>query len=50
MEDEQQVARVKDWINNRHLDTVELSDVLSNFPDISVVTVLFYSPKFNFEQ
>lgn len=37
MEDEQQVARVKDWINNRHLDTVELSDVLSNFPDISVV-------------
>ncbi|XVE85318.1 hypothetical protein DITRI_Ditri17bG0082100 [Diplodiscus trichospermus] len=37
MEDEQQLARVKDWINNRHLDTVELTDVLSNFPDISVV-------------
>ncbi|XWS63857.1 hypothetical protein CRYUN_Cryun06bG0137600 [Craigia yunnanensis] len=36
MEDEQQLARVKDWINNRHLDTVELTDVLSNFPDISV--------------
>ncbi|XVF02754.1 hypothetical protein REPUB_Repub04eG0201100 [Reevesia pubescens] len=37
MEDEQQLARVKDWINNRHLDTVELTDVLSNFPEISVV-------------
>ncbi|XP_021294471.1 meiosis-specific protein ASY1 isoform X2 [Herrania umbratica] len=37
MEDEQQLARVKDWINSRHLDTVELTDVLSNFPDISVV-------------
>ncbi|KAK4841236.1 hypothetical protein QYF36_001206 [Acer negundo] len=35
-EDEQQLARVKDWINNRHLDAVELTDVLSNFPDISV--------------
>ncbi|XP_060970804.1 meiosis-specific protein ASY1 isoform X1 [Cannabis sativa] len=37
MEDEQQLSRVKDWINCRHLDTVELTDVLSNFPDISVV-------------
>ncbi|OMO60487.1 DNA-binding HORMA [Corchorus capsularis] len=36
MEDEQQLERVKDWINGRHLDTVELTDVLSNFPDISV--------------
>ncbi|KAK0598015.1 hypothetical protein LWI29_030761 [Acer saccharum] len=35
-EDEHQLARVKDWINSRHLDTVELTDVLSNFPDISV--------------
>ncbi|KAJ4710847.1 HORMA domain-containing protein 1 [Melia azedarach] len=35
-EDEQQLIRVKDWINCRHLDTVELTDVLSNFPDISV--------------
>ncbi|XVF43714.1 hypothetical protein PTKIN_Ptkin02bG0063000 [Pterospermum kingtungense] len=50
MEDEQQLARVKDWINNRHLDTVELTDVLSNFPDISVVRVLFYSPKFMFDR
>ncbi|ESQ28572.1 hypothetical protein EUTSA_v10018311mg [Eutrema salsugineum] len=36
-ENEQQLARVKDWINSRHLDTLELTDVLSNFPDISVV-------------
>ncbi|XP_062156977.1 meiosis-specific protein ASY1 [Alnus glutinosa] len=36
-EDEQQLARVKDWINCIHLDSVELTDVLSNFPDISVV-------------
>uniref|UniRef100_A0A2N9H7Q6 HORMA domain-containing protein n=1 Tax=Fagus sylvatica TaxID=28930 RepID=A0A2N9H7Q6_FAGSY len=36
-EDEQQLARVKDWINCRHIDTVELTDILSNFPDISVV-------------
>lgn len=40
MEDEQQLTRVKDWINSRHLDTVELTDVLSNFPDISVVRIL----------
>lgn len=37
MEDEQQLTRVKEWINSRHLDTVELTDVLSNFPYISVV-------------
>ncbi|PIN13999.1 HORMA domain [Handroanthus impetiginosus] len=36
-EDEQQLGRVKDWINSYHLDTVELTDVLSNFPDISVL-------------
>ncbi|KAI9400940.1 hypothetical protein POPTR_001G055201v4 [Populus trichocarpa] len=35
-EDEQQLARVKDWVNSYHLDTIELTDVLSNFPDISV--------------
>ncbi|PON50659.1 Winged helix-turn-helix DNA-binding domain containing protein [Parasponia andersonii] len=39
MEDEQQLTRVKEWINCRHLDTVELTDVLSNFPDISVVLI-----------
>jgi hypothetical protein len=37
VEDEQQLARVKDWIISHHLDTIELTDVLSNFPDISVV-------------
>ncbi|KAG6653923.1 meiosis-specific protein ASY1 [Carya illinoinensis] len=36
-EDENQLARVKDWINCRHVDTVGLTDVLSNFPGISVV-------------
>ncbi|KAL6570872.1 HORMA domain [Orobanche gracilis] len=36
-EDEQQLERVKDWIRSYHLDTVEVTDVLSNFPDISVV-------------
>ncbi|KAL2485738.1 DNA-binding HORMA family protein [Abeliophyllum distichum] len=35
--DVQQLGRVKDWIRSYHLDTVELTDVLSNFPDISVV-------------
>ncbi|KAF9686196.1 hypothetical protein SADUNF_Sadunf03G0133400 [Salix dunnii] len=39
MEDEQQLARVKDWISSYHLDTIELIDVLSNFPDISVVLI-----------
>ncbi|KAJ8759048.1 hypothetical protein K2173_003286 [Erythroxylum novogranatense] len=37
VEDEQQFTRVKDWIGSCHLDTVELTDVLANFPDISVV-------------
>ncbi|KAE8705483.1 REF/SRPP-like protein [Hibiscus syriacus] len=37
MEDEQQLERVKNWINNLHLDTVGVTDVLSNFPEISVV-------------
>ncbi|KAK6922406.1 HORMA domain [Dillenia turbinata] len=36
-EDEQQLGRVRDWINSSHQDTIELTDVLSNFPDISVV-------------
>ncbi|KAH9303290.1 hypothetical protein KI387_014873, partial [Taxus chinensis] len=34
----QNMARVKDWILSRHVDTLDLSDVLSNFPDISVVS------------
>lgn len=39
MEDEQQSSRIKDWISSCHTDTVELTDVLSNFPDISVVSI-----------
>ncbi|KAK7275541.1 hypothetical protein RIF29_16660 [Crotalaria pallida] len=39
VEDEQQLARVKEWINSCHLDTIELTDVLSNFADISVVLI-----------
>ncbi|KAJ4871854.1 DNA-binding HORMA family protein [Raphanus sativus] len=37
VESQQQLARVKDWIISRHLNTLELTDVLSNFPDISIV-------------
>ncbi|XP_040374330.1 meiosis-specific protein ASY1 isoform X1 [Rosa chinensis] len=36
-EDELKFSRIKDWISSRHLDNVEVTDVLSNFPDISVV-------------
>ncbi|KAF5201099.1 Horma domain-containing protein, partial [Thalictrum thalictroides] len=35
-EDEHQLARVRDWIDSHHIDTLELTDVLSNFPDISM--------------
>lgn len=38
-EDEQQLGRVKDWVITYHLDTIELNDVLSKFPDISVVLI-----------
>ncbi|KAF7149662.1 hypothetical protein RHSIM_Rhsim02G0239300 [Rhododendron simsii] len=38
-EDEQQVGRVRDRINCCHLGTVELTDVLSNFPDVSLVLI-----------
>ncbi|XP_057776963.1 meiosis-specific protein ASY1 [Salvia miltiorrhiza] len=38
-EDEQQLGRVKEWIGSYHLDTVDLTDVLSNFADISVVLI-----------
>ncbi|PKI78305.1 hypothetical protein CRG98_001248 [Punica granatum] len=36
-EDEQQLARVKEWIISHHLGSFELADVLSNFSDISVI-------------
>ncbi|XP_022872917.1 meiosis-specific protein ASY1-like isoform X2 [Olea europaea var. sylvestris] len=38
-EDAQQLGRVKDWIRSYHLDTVELTDVISNFPDLSVIMI-----------
>ncbi|XP_019169419.1 PREDICTED: HORMA domain-containing protein 1 [Ipomoea nil] len=38
-EDEEQLGRVKDWISAYHLDKIELTDVLSNFPDISVALI-----------
>ncbi|XP_022962553.1 meiosis-specific protein ASY1 [Cucurbita moschata] len=38
-EDEQQLARVKDWIYSYQYDKLEITDVLSNFPDISVVLI-----------
>lgn len=38
-EDEQQLGRVKEWISSYHLDTVDVTDVFSNFPDISVVLI-----------
>ncbi|XP_023766766.1 meiosis-specific protein ASY1 [Lactuca sativa] len=38
-EDEQQLNRVKNWISAYHLDTFDVTDVLANFPDISVALI-----------
>ncbi|KMT07473.1 hypothetical protein BVRB_6g150910 [Beta vulgaris subsp. vulgaris] len=38
-EDENQLSRVKDWIISNISETVEFTDVLANFPDISVVLI-----------
>ncbi|MCL7035784.1 hypothetical protein MKW94_013753, partial [Papaver nudicaule] len=35
-EDERQLTRVRDWIGSSLIDNVEVTDVLANFPDISV--------------
>ncbi|RWR79963.1 meiosis-specific protein ASY1 isoform X1 [Cinnamomum micranthum f. kanehirae] len=35
-QDEENLARVRDWVACRHTDTIDLSDILSNFPEISV--------------
>lgn len=40
--EETQTARVRDWISSRHINSVDLSDVLSNFPDISVVRPIIF--------
>ncbi|CAA7405205.1 unnamed protein product [Spirodela intermedia] len=34
--EEQSTARIREWITSRHVDTVELSEILSNFSDISL--------------
>ncbi|ONK71998.1 uncharacterized protein A4U43_C04F14590 [Asparagus officinalis] len=34
--EEELTSRVKEWIKSRHVNTVDLADVLSNFPDMSV--------------
>lgn len=39
-EDENQLSRVKDWIISNISETVEFTDVLANFPDISVVIIV----------
>ncbi|KAK9757182.1 hypothetical protein RND81_01G146300 [Saponaria officinalis] len=36
-EDEHQLNRVKDWISSNKFETVEVTDVLANFPDVSVI-------------
>ncbi|CAI9093205.1 OLC1v1028645C1 [Oldenlandia corymbosa var. corymbosa] len=38
-EDEEQLSRVKDWINSHHYQTLNLTDIVSNFPDISRVLI-----------
>ncbi|CAM8912706.1 unnamed protein product [Rhodiola kirilowii] len=35
----EEFERIKDWIISRHNDKVELTDVLSNFPDISMASI-----------
>ncbi|KAI3957038.1 hypothetical protein MKW92_027973 [Papaver armeniacum] len=35
-EDDHQLTRVRNWIVSRHINNVELTDVLSSFPEISV--------------
>ncbi|KAK9063523.1 hypothetical protein SSX86_017393 [Deinandra increscens subsp. villosa] len=36
-EDEQQLNRVREWIKSHHQENVDFTDVLSSFPDISLV-------------
>jgi len=37
----QNLAREKEWILSRHIDTLDLMHILSNFPEISVVSTCF---------
>ncbi|URE43336.1 HORMA domain [Musa troglodytarum] len=34
--EDEQTSRVRDWINSRHITTIDLADILANFPDISL--------------
>ncbi|XP_020525391.1 meiosis-specific protein ASY1 isoform X2 [Amborella trichopoda] len=36
-EEGENTSRVREWILSRHTDTVDMTDVLSNFPEISLV-------------
>ncbi|KAL9239126.1 hypothetical protein vseg_013476 [Gypsophila vaccaria] len=38
-EDEHQLSRVKDWISSNKLETVEITNVLASFPDVSMVLI-----------
>ncbi|MQM13370.1 hypothetical protein Taro_046292, partial [Colocasia esculenta] len=35
-QEELSTSRIREWILSRHVDSVDLSDILSNFPDISM--------------
>ncbi|CAL9200940.1 unnamed protein product, partial [Musa hybrid cultivar] len=35
--EDEQTSRVRDWINSGHNSTIDLADILANFPDISLV-------------
>ncbi|KAI4343389.1 hypothetical protein L6164_010742 [Bauhinia variegata] len=48
VEDEQQLALVKEWVNSCHLDNIELTDVLSNFPDISLIKLHHQKSEYEF--
>ncbi|XP_071716216.1 meiosis-specific protein ASY1-like [Rutidosis leptorrhynchoides] len=39
VEDEQQLSRVRDWINAYYSDKVGITDAVSSFPDISLVLI-----------
>ncbi|THU52292.1 hypothetical protein C4D60_Mb10t02450 [Musa balbisiana] len=34
--EDEQTSRVRDWINSGHNSTIDLADILANFPDISL--------------
>ncbi|KAL5983056.1 HORMA domain [Asimina triloba] len=35
-QDEEKLGRIRKWLSCRHTETVDLADILANFPDISV--------------